>query len=102
MIFGDCGYACSTDPGAGSDGPRAFIRLVVSGRLFELIRLRRRTLAEQLAICFSKHEPAKLAQFASGCRLCVRCPGSSAAQCAPTPIEWVDQLERERASCSLA
>ena len=46
---------------SGSNGRGAFIRLVVSGRLFELVRLRRRTLAEQLSICFSKHEPAKLA-----------------------------------------
>ena len=46
---------------SGSDGPRAFLRLLVSGRLLELLRLRRRTLAEQLAICFSTHEPAKLA-----------------------------------------
>ena len=33
---------------SGSNGRGAFIRLVVSGRLFELVRLRRRTLAEQL------------------------------------------------------
>ena len=46
---------------SGSNGPRTFARLLGSGRLFELIRLRRRTLAEQLEICFPTHEPAKLA-----------------------------------------
>ena len=46
---------------SGSNGPRTFAQLLGSGRLFELIRLRRRTLAERLAICFPTHEPAKLA-----------------------------------------